>query len=93
MYEILKDQKRMTSKEINKTFKGKWVYMIKPEDCPERFYTAIPVVIADIPFEGVETGLYDKIYDEYDGDVMSIAYLMNKYHVFGFSEGVLDEGV
>lgn len=92
MYEVIKEPRRMTVDEIHETFKGKWVYLVRPEGPLFSFFeTAIPMVIADIPYEGKETGLYARIQDEYDGDTMSITYLMGKYNVFGFSEVLMDD--
>jgi hypothetical protein len=90
MYEVLENPKRMTFSEMYEEFNGKWVYTVKPEKPPGTFITAIPVVIADIPYEGDETGIYDKIDNEYGGDTMDITGFMNKYHIFGFSEGTQD---
>ncbi|MCL2199459.1 MAG: hypothetical protein FWB80_11090 [Defluviitaleaceae bacterium] len=90
MYEVIKEPKRMTAEEINASFKGKWVLTARPEPKFSLYQTAIPLVIADAPFEGDETGMYDKLSDEYDGDIMHLTHLMGRFHVFGFSEVPID---
>jgi hypothetical protein len=86
MYTILENQKRMTRKEMRKEFPDKWVYVV---DCDFELgipmKTGVPKVIADIPWEGRETGMYRKLDDEY-GRTMYMSFLSNEINVFGFSE-------
>ena len=87
MYEIIEKPKRMTRKEISSGFRGKWVFLVGLEGPPFNFFeSAIPAVIADKPFEGDETGIYNKLEDEYNGNTTTWSFLTNTINVFGFSE-------
>ena len=93
MYKILDMPKRMTTKEIMSEFNGKWVFLVDLEGSPfDWFKTAVPAVVADEEFEGGETGIYDKLDDQYDGKTMAWSFLPNELNVFGFSEVKPDEG-
>ncbi|MCL2388122.1 MAG: hypothetical protein FWC89_11345 [Defluviitaleaceae bacterium] len=86
MYEIIKNPKRMSRTQIFEQFKGKWIYMVKPEGPMfSLFDSAVPVVVADFPYEGHETGIYEKLHHEYDGSSMNLS-LCSGYNVFGFDE-------
>jgi len=61
------ERKLMTYDEVKSIFDGKWVFLthaiIAPGTFPEK---GVPTVIADKPFEGVESSLYDEFdKDEY----------------------------
>jgi len=69
MYKFIENPKRMNREQIKAVFKGKWVYLAKPEGPPTGWFdTAIPIVVAYEPFEGRETGIYDKLEEEYNGN-------------------------
>ena len=92
MYEILENQPRMTRKEMAEKFKGKWVFSVDADfslGVPTK--TAIPKIIADEPWEGRETGIYQDLDDEYNGKTTYRSYLLNELHSFGFSEVQVDE--
>ncbi|MCL2170583.1 MAG: hypothetical protein FWB71_00405 [Defluviitaleaceae bacterium] len=66
MIQILESHRRMTYIEIAKEFEGKWVFLVEPDETEYGFfYTAQPAVIADSPFEGEETGIYDDLKEKY----------------------------
>ena len=81
MYQILENPRMMSSDEIDKTFRGKWVYVVKADITRHgELIEGMPVVIADFHFEGVEEGIY-KIYKtpEY-GRRLSLSSLMRSYN-------------
>ncbi|GHU56730.1 hypothetical protein AGMMS49975_20620 [Clostridia bacterium] len=58
MYQIIDNPTRMTKAEIDKEYDGKWVYLVNCEyaNGPTALLTSgIPVVVADLDFEGVDT--------------------------------------
>ena len=60
MYKILDNPRVMPSDEIDKTFDGKWVYVVKANITPHgELIEGMPVVTADFHFEGVEEGIYE----------------------------------
>jgi hypothetical protein len=64
VYEIINNPKMMSKQEIDKTYMGKWVYVVKANIDPHgTLIEGMPVVIGDYQFEGVDEG----IYTEYDG--------------------------
>ena len=87
MYKVLDAPKRMTRKEIIKEFDGKWVFFIDMEGPVYGWFkSAVPVVVADKPFEGFETGIYQKFRDENAGNYSDLTLLPNENNVFGFDE-------
>ena len=87
MVTILENQKRMSLKEIECNFQGKWVYLVDLEGPKYGWFdTAVPAVVADDVFEGDETGIYDKLDEEYNGNTMDLTYLRNLPNPFGFIE-------
>ena len=65
MYEIINNPKIMTKAEIDKTYNGKWVYIVKADiNKHGTLITGMPVVIGDYQFEGVDEDR--SIYDKYD---------------------------
>ena len=61
MYQILENPRMMPSDEIDKTFDGKWVYVVKAHINPHgELIEGMPVVTGDYQFEGVEEGIYEK---------------------------------
>ena len=92
MVTILENQRRMSREEIANEFKGKWVFVVDL-DGPKYgwFDTAVPAVVADDVFEEYETGLYDRLNEEYNGNTMDLTYLRDLINVFGFSEVLADD--
>ena len=59
VYQILENLKMMSAEEIEKTFDGKWVYIVKADITRHgELIKGIPVIVADAPFEGNEDGVY-----------------------------------
>lgn len=60
MYEVLPTENRteMTREQITERYDGRWVFLIRVSESP---YLAIPVVVADAPYEGKEQGIYTAI--------------------------------
>jgi hypothetical protein len=52
------EQRRMSLAEIEKEYAGKWVYAISADD---NSGDCIPVVVASVPFEGREQGIYKQL--------------------------------
>ena len=50
------ERKVMSIAEMEAAFDGKWVFTIHNKETP---FAAIPVIIADKPYEGSENGIYD----------------------------------
>jgi hypothetical protein len=54
-----KERKLMTREDIRKTYAGKWIFLtgavLTPGLLPLK---GIPTVLADMPFEGIEQGIY-----------------------------------
>jgi len=67
MYEIIENPKMMTKAEIDKTYDGKWVYIVKADiNKHGTLITGMPVVIGDYQFEGVDEDR--SIYDQFDSE-------------------------
>ena len=61
MYQVLENPRMMSKDEIDKTYDGKWVYIVKASFTKhEELTEGMPVVIGDTPFDGVEDGIYDQ---------------------------------
>lgn len=76
MVEIIENPVMMTRDEIKEAYDGKWVYVVNCEFGPgDYFMRGLPVVIADIQFEGVDTGLYDRYDTEQYGENLSMSFL------------------
>ncbi|MCL1882977.1 MAG: hypothetical protein FWF81_04395 [Defluviitaleaceae bacterium] len=87
MYKILDSPKRMSSEQIKEKFKGKWVFLVEPEGSPFGWFnSAIPMVVADEPFEGSEMGIYYNLDDKYNGKTIDWTLPPFKKNVFGFNE-------
>jgi hypothetical protein len=77
MYEILENPKRMSIQEIDNSFDGKWVYIVRCEKSEgNKTVAGIPVIIADGPFEGVEDGIYNQFKDDTHGLTLSYTALL-----------------
>ena len=87
MFKVLDVHKRMKPKQIMEEFKGKWVFLVDLDGPPYGWFdTAIPAIIADKPFEGKETGIYDKLEADYEGNTSVWSFLNDELNVFGFNE-------
>ena len=51
------ERKAMSKKEIKDTYNGRWIFLTNIQDDP---YSAVPVVVADAPYEGSEDGVYQE---------------------------------
>lgn len=87
-YTLISNPTRMSKADIHNTYRNKWVFMVNIESegdySPWTFAT--PVVVADTPFEGSDTGIYKLLHDQYGGNSMDISLGCNELHIFGFSE-------
>jgi len=91
MYKIIDDSERMSPEQIMSAFKGKWVFLVDLKGSPFGWFeSAIPAIVADEPFEGDETGIYDKLENEYNGNTTTWSFLPYEINVFGFTEVLLD---
>jgi hypothetical protein len=65
MYKIIERPSMMSKAEIDKMYKGKWVYIVKANiDAHGALVEGMPVVIGDYQFAGVE----EDIYKQFDGE-------------------------
>jgi len=86
MYMILENPKRMTKKEMRSEFANKWIFAIEGDfEIGIPLKTAVPMVIADSPWEGWEDGIYEKLRDKYER-TLHLSFLSNELNVFGVSE-------
>ena len=87
MYKTIDVPRRMNRKQIKEEFKGKWVFLVNPEGSAMGWFdSAIPIIVADEPFEGSETGIYKKLDYEYSGKTTDWTLPPFKHSVFGFVE-------
>ena len=87
MYQLIETPRRMTRKEIISEFDGKCVFVVMLEGPLYGWFdTAVPVIIADKPFEGFKTGIYERLAEEYGGNYSDLTLLPNEYNIFGFDE-------
>ena len=92
MYKILDAPERMSPEQVMNEFEGKWVFLVDLEGPPFGWFeSAIPAVVADEQFEGIETGIYEKLNNEHNGNTMTWSFLSNELNVFGFSEVLPDD--
>lgn len=76
MVDIIENPTMMTREEIKSAYDGKWVYVVNCEFTPGgRLVQGLPVVIADMQFEGVDTGLYDRYDTREYGENLSMSLL------------------
>jgi len=91
MLTIFDNPKRMSREEIKNEFGGKWVFLVDLEGPPYGWFdTAVPAVMADKLFEGQETGIYEKLNAEHNGNTSDWSFLRNQINVFGFDEVLTD---
>jgi hypothetical protein len=65
MYEIINNPRVMTRDEIDNVYDGKWVYIVKAKFTPnESLIEGMPVVVGDIPYDGVDDGIYEQFNDK-----------------------------
>jgi hypothetical protein len=71
MYKIIENPNMMSKAEIDRDYKGKWVYIVKANvDVHGTLVEGMPVVISDYQFAGVEEGIYKQFdSDEYGRDL------------------------
>jgi len=81
MYQIIDNPKLMTKDEIDKTYDGKWVYIVKANVTREgTVIDGTPVIIADEPYEGVEDGIYEHFRNEENEERLSYDLLHHDPH-------------
>jgi hypothetical protein len=51
------ERRAMSKEEIRNTFNGRWIFLTHIQDNP---YSAVPVIVADAPYEGSEEGIYQE---------------------------------
>ena len=51
------ERRAMSRDEIRDTFNGRWIFLTHIQDDP---YSAVPVFVADSPYEGSEDGIYQE---------------------------------
>ena len=83
MVQIIPEQERraMCREEIRKTYNGKWVFMAHVKDSP---FSAVPVIIADKPYEGSESGIYTPFKENSRYGVTSYISLLMGVSMMGF---------
>ena len=75
MVEIIDNPTVMSSEEMKARFDGKWIYVVNCEFTQGgRIVSGIPVVVADMQFEDVDSGIYDKYDAEEFGRKLSKSY-------------------
>ena len=63
-YKLLENTTVMTAEEIEREYRGYWVYLTNVTFSEERkLLGGIPVVIGDMAFDGAEDGIYDEFND------------------------------
>ena len=55
------ERKAMSKEEIRNAFNGRWIFLTHIQDDP---YSAVPVIVADSPYEGSESGIYQEYMDD-----------------------------
>ena len=76
MVQIIENPVMMSYNEMKSAFDGKWIYVVNCEFTPgDRLIRGIPVIVADMQFEGVDTGIYDKYDSDEYGATLSSSFL------------------
>ena len=67
-YRFVEHTKPLTEKEIETLYDGYWVFIVNARFTETNgLIDGIPVIIGDMPYDGVEDGIYDKYKDaKYD---------------------------
>ena len=85
MVQLIENPVMMSYNEMKSAFDGKWIYVVNCEFTPgDRLIRGIPVIIADMQFEGVDTGIYDK----YDSDEYGITLSKSFLDTFGLIRSI-----
>ena len=85
MVQVIESPVMMSREDIKSAFNGKWVYIVSCEFTPgDRLIRGIPVVVADMQFEDVDSGIYDKYDAEEYGHKLSKSFL----DTFGLSRSI-----
>jgi hypothetical protein len=76
MVQIIENPIMMTNEEIKAMYDGKWTYVVNCEFTPgRRLIRGRPVVVADMQFEDVASGIYDQYDAEEYGEKLSNSLL------------------
>lgn len=75
------ERKRMGMEELQAAYDGKWVFLVQTEDVP---FSAVPVVVADEPYEGSESELYEQFSDGKENGVTGHVSLLLSASMLGF---------
>ena len=75
------ERKRMGMDEIQAAFDGKWVFLVQTNDVP---FSAVPVVIADEPYEGSENEIYEQFSDSDANGITGHVSLLLSASMLGF---------
>lgn len=74
MVEIIDNPVMMTREEIKSAYEGRWVYVVNCEYSPGHLMKrGMPVIVADMQYEDVDTGIYDKYDAEEYGEKLSLS--------------------
>jgi len=93
MYQLIENPVRMTRHEIQEKYFGKWVYCVKPEGPPFGWVeSAIPMVVADKPYEDSSSGIYTKIHND-NGEYIYTFDLRDNLMIGGFHKVLTDERI
>jgi hypothetical protein len=61
LYKIIENPVKMTKDEIDHTYKGMWVYIVKANiDKHGWLIEGMPVVLGEFQYDGVEEGIYEQ---------------------------------
>ena len=86
MYMLLENPTRMTKNEMRNEFVNKWVFAVEGDfDIGVPLKTAVPMVIADSPWEGWEDDIYEQLRDKYER-TLHLSFLSDELNIFGVSE-------
>ena len=76
MVRIIETPVMMSREEMKTAFEGKWIYIVNCEfSLGDRLIRGIPVVVADMQFENVDSGIYDQYDAEEYGEKLSKSFL------------------
>ena len=76
MVQIIENPVVMSREEMKAAFDGKWVYVVNCQFSPgNRLIRGTPVVVADMQFEEVDSGIYNQYDAEEYGDKLSKSFL------------------
>lgn len=92
MVYVIENPVMMTEDEIEETYDGKWVYVVNCEFTPgDRLVRGKPVVVADMQFEDVDSGIYDRYDAEEYGDNLSMSLLDSSFFIPSVSMVLCDD--